>query len=187
MKDTENPRCKPRLPKHLQNQSTDGWPRVTLGTLDRIAKAEISARLKEWRIENGKLKLKDDFDLFQLSTLNSPLAEGYVLQQWLKLNTEEADLRRSIREAEAQLDQLAYAKYPELTEAEIQTLVVDDKWLTTLSAAVQGELDRVSQTLTARIRLLADRYAAPLPQLVDDVEALSAKVDEHLKKMGVRT
>lgn len=64
---------------------------------------------------------------------------------------------------------------------------MDDKWLTTLSASLQGELDRVSQTLTARIRLLADRYAAPLPQLVDDVEALSAKVDEHLKKMGVKT
>ncbi len=61
---------------------------------------------------------------------------------------------------------------------------MDDKWLQTLAAAVQGELDRVSQTLTSRIRLLADRYAAPLPQLVDEVAALAAKVDAHLKKMG---
>jgi type I restriction enzyme M protein len=38
------------------------------------------------------------------------------------------------------------AKYPTLTETDIQTLVVDDKWLATLAAAVQGELDRVSQT-----------------------------------------
>ncbi len=54
--------------------------------------------------------------------------ETAVLQQWLKLNTEEADLKRAIREAEATLDQLAYEKYPQLTEAEIQTLVVDDFW-----------------------------------------------------------
>jgi hypothetical protein len=37
------------------------------------------------------------------------------------------------------------------------------KWMARLSAAVQGELDRVSQTLTGRIRELAERYATPLP------------------------
>jgi hypothetical protein len=77
------------------------------------------------------------------------------------------------------------AKYPTLTEADIQTLVVDDKWLATLATAVQGELDRVSQTLTGRIRQLAERYATPLPQLTDEVAALAARVDEHLQKMGI--
>ena len=62
--------------------------------------------------------------------------------------------------------------------------MVDDKWLATLAAAVQGELDRVSQTLTGRIRQLAERYATPLPQLTDEVATLAARVDEHLKKMG---
>ena len=47
--------------------------------------------------------------------------------------------------------------------------MVDDKWLATLAAAVQGELDRVSQTLTGRIRQLAERYATPLPQLTEEV------------------
>ena len=73
----------------------------------------------------------------------------------------------------------------QLTEDEIKTLVVDDKWLATLAAAVQGELDRVSQTLTGRIRLLADRYASPLPQLTDEVAQLAATVAGHLKKMGI--
>ena len=40
--------------------------------------------------------------------------------------------------------------------------------------------------LTGRIRHLAERYATPLPQLTDEVAALAAKVDEHLKKMGVQ-
>ena len=47
-----------------------------------------------------------------------------------------------------------------------------------------GELDRVSQTLTGRIRQLAERYAAPLPQLIDEVATLASRVEEHLKKMG---
>jgi len=62
---------------------------------------------------------------------------------------------------------------------------VDDKWVATLAATVQGELDRVSQTLTGRIRQLAERYASPLPQLTDEVEQLADKVAAHLQKMGV--
>jgi type I restriction enzyme M protein len=137
-----------------------------LGALDKIAKAEVNARLKE---------IKGDKDAKE---------EAAVLQQWLKLSADEAEHKKALREAEAALDLLAYEKYPQLSVAEIQTLVVEDKWLTTLSAAVQGELDRVSQTLTSRIRQLAERYATPLPQLTDEVAALAAKVDQHLQKMG---
>ncbi|MCX8520991.1 MAG: hypothetical protein ORN28_05570 [Rhodoferax sp.] len=54
-----------------------------------------------------------------------------------------------------------------------------------MDASLFAEMDRVSQTLTRRIRELAERYATPLPALADEVDALSAKVGEHLKKMGV--
>lgn len=82
------------------------------------------------------------------------------------------------------LDKKINAKYPVLDEAEIKALVVDDKWLARLTADLRGELERVGQTLTGRIRELAERYATPLPRLVDDVMAMSAKVEEHLKRMG---
>lgn len=75
------------------------------------------------------------------------------------------------------------AKYAQLSEDEIKTLVVDDKWLATIAAAVQGELDRVSQTLTGRIRQLAERYATPLPKLTDELSILAACVDAHLRNM----
>lgn len=64
--------------------------------------------------------------------------------------------------------------------------MVDDKWLATLATDVQTELDRVSQTLTGRVKQLAERYATPMPKLVEEVEALSARVDEHLALMGFR-
>ncbi len=64
-----------------------------------------------------------------------------------------------------------------------KTLVVDEKWLAAL-AAVQGGLEHVSQTLTGRIRQLAERYAVPLPHLLDEIDALAQKVNEHLKRTG---
>ena len=108
-----------------------------------------------------------------------------LLKQWLDLGTHVAALKKQLRDAEAELDALAYAHYPKLTPAETQSLVIDDKWMATLAGSVQSELDRVSQTLTGRIRELAERYATPLPRLVDEVAALNARVEEHLAQMGV--
>ena len=96
----------------------------------------------------------------------------------------QAGAKARLKVAQDDLEAKIDAKYPTLTETEIQTLVVDDKWLAALAATVQGELDSVSQTLTGRIRQLAERYATPLPQLTDELAACAARVDGHLKKMG---
>ena len=141
-----------------------------LAALDKIAKAEVNARLNEIRA----LVAKDE----------DAKAEVAVLTRWLELSENETALKRALKEQEAALDKLAYEKYPTLTETEIKTLVVDDKWMARLAAAVQGELERVSQSLTSRIRELAERYAVPLPQLTDEVATLAARVEEHLAKMG---
>jgi type I restriction enzyme M protein len=108
-----------------------------------------------------------------------------VLNAWLKLSDEEATLKKTVKAMDAALEQKAYDRYATLTEADIKQLVVQDKWLATLNASLQAELDRVSQTLTRRILILSERYATPLPVLADEVQALSAKVGEHLKKMGI--
>ncbi|MCX6068216.1 MAG: hypothetical protein NT121_21110, partial [Chloroflexi bacterium] len=59
-----------------------------------------------------------------------------------------------------------------------------DKWLAALVTSVQGELDRISQTLTGRIGELAERYAVALPEQTQSIDELTGKVDAHLKKMG---
>ena len=48
-------------------------------------------------------------------------------------------------------------KYSRLTNDEIKTLVVEDKWLAALAEKVQSELDRVSQALTGRIIQLTEQ------------------------------
>ena len=107
-----------------------------------------------------------------------------VLMQWLKLSEHESKLKKVVKELDIRLDRQAHDHYAKLSVAEIKTLVVDDKWLAQLARELQGELDRVGQTLTARIRELAERYATPLPQLTDEVATLAARVEAHLIKMG---
>lgn len=75
------------------------------------------------------------------------------------------------------------AKYPTLNVDEVKTLVVDDKWLGTIAHAIHGEMDRISQAVTKRVKELAQRYETPLPQAIGRVTELEEKVDAHLAKM----
>ena len=134
--------------------------------LDKVNKANVVTRLKDIK---GDKDAKD---------------EAAALSNWLKLNKEEAGLKKRLKEAEAVLDGQAYAQYPKLTETEIKTLVVNDKWLATLDAAIHGEMDRVSQQLTQRVKEMAERYEIPLPQMLGRVAEMEAKVNRHLEMMG---
>jgi type I restriction enzyme M protein len=112
--------------------------------------------------------------------------ERQALIDYADVLTQQAETKPLLKAAQEVLDAKLLAKYPTLSEDEIKILVVDDKWLASIAAAVQAELDRVSQTLTGRIRQLAERYAIPLPRLTVKVAALAARVDEHLIKMGAK-
>ena len=136
------------------------------GDKQKIAAKAVKARLKE--IGNDPLFAD----------------ERAALEAYAGLLDQQMEAKARRKAAQEDIDKKIDAKYHKLTEAEIKTLVVDDKWMARLSVAVKSELDRVSQTLTGRIRELAERYATPLPQLTDEVEALTGRVEEHLTKMG---
>ncbi|AOE86311.1 type I restriction-modification system subunit M [Pseudomonas sp. TCU-HL1] len=110
--------------------------------------------------------------------------ERLALEQCQTLIEREGEASKKVKAAQKALDAKVQAHYAQLSEVELKTLVVDDKWLATLQADVQTELGRVSQALSGRIRQLAERYATPLPALNAEVEALAAKVNAHLAKMG---
>lgn len=141
--------------------------------------------LADAKTEKGKLtKISVKARLTVIKRDKDAQEERKLLDDYAKLIDQEAAAGKAVKDAQKALDAQVAAQYAKLTEAEIKTLVVEDKWLAALSAQVQGELDRVSQTLTSRIRQLAERYATPLPRLEEEVETLAARVDEHLKKMG---
>ncbi|MEH1895294.1 MAG: type I restriction-modification system subunit M [Nostoc sp.] len=133
----------------------------------KITKANVNDRIK---------KIKND------ATFADELK---VLKAYLKLIEQEAEVSKKIKVLTQFLDSYVLTKYGNLTEDEIKTLVVDDKWMATLRQAIASEMERISQRLTQRIKELAERYDTPLPQMTSKVEELTSKVEGHLKKMGM--
>ena len=132
-----------------------------------VTKGTVSARLKE-------IKREPDAD-----------EEREILKQCLELFEQETKAKKAIKAAQEALDQAVFGQYAKLSEDEVKTLVVEDKWHGTLKAAISAEIERVTQQLANRVKDLEERYAEPLPELVQTVEGLSSRVEEHLKKMGL--
>ena len=127
----------------------------------------------------GRLKTIQDDDELESDE------EREALTRCLALIDAESKAGKAIKEAQAALDQRVLSSYATLTEAEIKTLVVEDKWFASIRSAVEGEVQRLTQQLAGRVKELEERYARPLPELEHEVEELSARVEGHLKKMGV--
>ena len=107
-----------------------------------------------------------------------------VLSSYIEL-TEQISLKSGqLKEAEEDLDAKTYAHYSKLSETEIQTMVVDDKWLATIDTAVHNEMDRISHVLSQRVKELAERYETPVPRMVHRVADLETNVNRHLERMG---
>ena len=111
--------------------------------------------------------------------------ERDALTRCLTLMDAEAETSKAVKDARAALDEQVLARYATLTEAEVKTLVIEDKWFASIRNAVEGEVQRLTQGLAGRVKELEERYAKPLPELERDVESFGKKVEGHLKRMGV--
>ena len=77
------------------------------------------------------------------------------------------------------------ARYATLTVAEIAEIVVDDKWVTSVKASIGQQVERLAGGLVDRVRVLTGRYTDALPELERHVEDYSARVEGHLRRMGL--
>ncbi len=101
----------------------------------KLSKVSVRARMKQLTVDNGQLNEEDELQL---------------LSSYLELIEQEGAAGKKVKDAQKALELKVAAQYGKLTEAEVKSLVVDDKWLATLAVDVQTELDRVSQALTGR-------------------------------------
>lgn len=150
-----------------EHSGEEGLLNEVINDKGNITKGDLKKRLKEIK---GEEEYTEEYE---------------VLHSYKKLMDLETANKKSVKEEEKQLKQKVYAKYPKLSEDEIKTLIVDDKWLTALKNSINSEIDRISQRLANRITELAVRYEQPLPQVESNVEELKSKVAGHLEKMGV--
>jgi len=145
----------------------EGLLEEAMNDKDKVTKGGVNERLKA---------LKDEPDGNE---------ETAVLHCWLELMDSELDAKKAVKDAQEKLDAAVLAKYGKLQEDEIKTLVVDDKWFTSIQRAIDGEVQRITQRLAERVREVDERYASPVSELADRVEILTRDVQGHLKKMGL--
>jgi type I restriction enzyme M protein len=110
--------------------------------------------------------------------------EAKLLKQVAKLMTAETAAKKAIKEAEEALTEATLKKYPELTEEEIRALVADDKWMTDIADLIEAEIEARTEQMTARVRVLTERYGHTLPEMAGTAKDASRRVSMHLRAMG---
>ncbi|MEP5732607.1 MAG: hypothetical protein ABJL67_24920, partial [Sulfitobacter sp.] len=110
--------------------------------------------------------------------------ETKLLKQAAKLMSAETAAKKAVKEAEEALTEATLRKYPELIDEEIRVLVVDDKWLTDIAGLIEAEVEARTEQLTARVRVLTERYGHTLPEVSDQMVTFEARVAAHLAAMG---
>ena len=133
----------------------------------KVTKSSVTQRLKAIRFEPESTEEQD------------------ALKECRTMIEAETEVAKTVKVAQELLDEKVLARYTSLTENEIRTLVVEDKWFASIRAAIEDEVQRLTQQLTGRVMELEERYARPLPELEREVEAYGAKVEEHLRRMGI--
>jgi type I restriction enzyme M protein len=151
--------------------------------LDKINKNTVAARLKT--ITPTKVKKIAPSDIAAEPEVE--YGEPAILRQYIELTESLAKVNLEIKTETAELDQLVIAKYPTLSIEDIKSLVIGDKWLTSIRHKVDGEIQRLSQTLTQRIKELGERYDTPVTTIMNDVSLWESKVNQHLAQMGFPT
>jgi type I restriction enzyme M protein len=134
---------------------------------EKITKALASARLKDAKKEGS------DPD------------EVKALEHLLHLFAAEAEAKRALKEAQTALNLAAIKQYTELTEQDVKTLVLNDKWDATVTTKVASEVEALTLALVGRIQKLGMRYADTMVTLDAQVQKLESSVSRHLAEMGV--
>lgn len=109
-----------------------------------------------------------------------------MLYDYLQLMEDEKIRKDTCKQTRDTLHTSVIEQYTRLTETEIRTLVVEDKWFASIQIAIENEVNGLTRQLVARVTELEERYARPLPELNREVEVLGEKVWGHLKCMGLR-
>ena len=122
-------------------------------------------------IKNAKTDgtTKEDLEILKLWESTYTKKEGYV-SQWKQKRTE--------------LTEAVVAKYANLTEDEIKTLVVERKWLASVVGGCEALMQNVTHQIASDVTTLAERYEVTLGATESKVNDLEQEVLRSLKEMG---
>ena len=97
----------------------------------------------------------------------------------------EAAAKGVVKEAQAAVDEATLKRYGGLTEGDIKSLALDDKWVVTIRDRIADAADSLTLKLVGRIQELGERYAESVGVLGAELKEIEMSIADHLNSMGV--
>lgn len=94
------------------------------------------------------------------------------------------ELDKELKDKKSDLTKALQKKYSELTEDEIKHLVIDNKWLATISGMILEEMKQITHQLAHEVVELAERYEFTLSYLSSECDKYEEEVNRYLQEMG---
>jgi len=103
----------------------------------------------------------------------------------IELLRAETARKQEAKDVQTALDTATLTRYGDISEEDVQSLVLDDKWAATIRNCVAAEVNSLTLDLVTRIQQLGERYAETVGALDAELEKLEARVAAHLAEMGL--
>jgi type I restriction enzyme M protein len=123
---------------------------------DKLTKVAAKVRLNQANKEEG-----------------SDPEEIAALEHVIELFDSESASRKAVKSAQAALDEEVLKSYG-FDDITVRSLVLDDKWLPTITSRIANTVESLCRQVVGRIGVLAERYDATLAQIDAEVVRLSA-------------
>jgi len=107
-----------------------------------------------------------------------------ILYDYIQLLRDDAVQKAALKQALQALHAAVLTKYAHLSDIEVKTLIVEDKWFASIREAIECTFD-MTQQFADSIRTLEKRYAHPLPEIEQQVKILNERVAQHLQMTGL--
>lgn len=161
-----------------------------------VASAAIETYRAEHAVEDGILwEAVDDEGKINATAVKRRLTaalkedaeadELIALRHIAALFAKEATIKKALKKASSELAETTFAQYAKLTDVDVRSLVIHEKWGKAVADRIAVEVVSLGDRLIARLRLLADRYERSIPEIEALERELETRVRKHLAALGV--
>ena len=112
--------------------------------------------------------------------------EYAALTVYASKQAKKAEIDADYKDVRKTLDAKIKEKYGELTVDEIKHLLFDKKWMAKLEMDIHNEFEKVLNSLSSRVLLIAKRYEHTLREIEDRSSKSRVAVMEALRRMGYK-
>lgn len=141
-------------------------------------------RNKNGKFGKGKIKtsLKEAQEQAQLPEIYQE--EYDILLDYQALLDQQAEAEKSLKEKNAQLDEIVIEKYGQLFLDEVKDLLFEKKWMARLNQDIKDALDQEIIRIASKLLDISKRYENTLTELEDEVQSSRREVQAALERMG---